>query len=349
MSLQESRLPSLSSSAATVLELLGGYVVARAFFYERPALDDFIRAMKVAVTLILAVAMVDHMSGRWVVNGILGLNPVPEFRYGLMRAESIFPHPIAYGTFCAVTGGIFLYSERSSLSRVRWVGLCLLGCLLAMSSAPLLMFCIAVFVYCYDQTTKSYAWRWKAFAAMVGVALGFIYITTENPTSWIIAHLTLDPSTGYFRKATWDRAFYNIGLAPWAGYGFDDMGDGSDFFDNVSVDCVWLVLALRFGIPILIFLLLANIKCFFTGFGRRTASRTPDAYMDNMRTGFTFAVMAFVLVGLTVHYWNTMWMFWGVCVGIRASLYEQSLQTRPVFAVRAEWSRSSRIVGVPAG
>jgi len=33
-------------------------------------------------------------------------------------------------------------------------------------------------------------------------------------------------------------------------------------------------------------------------------------------------------VGLTVHYWNSIWMFWGVVLGIRASLGELCLETR---------------------
>jgi hypothetical protein len=257
-----------------------------------------------------------------------------------MRAASIFPHPIAYGTFCAVAGGIFLFSEASLTLKIGWAGLCLFGCVLAMSSAPLLVFGIAIFVYLYDRTLNSYPSRWKLFAAMIGSALGVIFLVTNNPTSWIIEHLTLDPSTGYFRKATWDRAFYNMALSPWTGYGFGEIGDAGEFFDNVSVDSVWLVVALRFGIPILFFLILANVTSFFTGFGRRAAGRTSDAYMDSISTGFTLAVMIFMLAGLTVHYWNTMWMLWGACIGIRASLHEQFLgRTRALRELGSVWNR----------
>ena len=30
------------------------------------------------------------------------------------------------------------------------------------------------------------------------------------------------------------------------------------------------------------------------------------------------------LIGLTVHFWNYMWIFWGICLGVRASLREWS-------------------------
>lgn len=343
VSLQEGRSSSLSSAAAMTLEFFGGYVVGRGYLFGRPAIAEFVQVLKVAVAIIVAVAMLDHMSGKLIVNDALGLGSEPEYRSGLMRAASVFPHPISYGTFCAVAGGIFLYSEARPLSQIGWVGLCFLGCLLAMSSAPLLVFLIAISVYSYDRLMKSYSWRWKAFAAAVGAAFGFIFLTTNKPVSWIVAHLTLDPSTGYFRVATWDRAFYNIGLSPWSGYGFDEIRKDSDeFFDNASVDSVWLVLALRFGIPIVVLMLLANVASFFIGFGRKTAGRTADAYMDNMRTAFTLAVMTFMLAGLTTHYWNTIWMFWGACIGIRASLYEQFLETRRLREVRFGWHLATR-------
>ncbi|WP_354208722.1 MULTISPECIES: hypothetical protein [unclassified Bradyrhizobium] len=333
----DNRSAELSSAGAVALELLGGYFVARAYFFGHLAVAEFISGLKVAVVVIVAVAMVDHMSGKLIVNSFLGLNSEPEYRNGLMRGASVFPHAISYGTFCTAAGAIFLYAERHRMSQICWVGVAFVGCFLAMSSAPMLMFMVVLSVYSYDRLLKSSPWRWKAFAAVIGAVLAFIYLTTNNPTSWIIAHLTLDPSTGYFRKATWDRAFYNIGFAPWIGFGFGDIGEGLEFFDNASVDAVWLVIALRFGIPIVVFLLLANVTSFFVGFGRTTVGPTLDEYMDRMRSGFTFAVITFVLVGLTVHYWNTMWMLWGAYIGIRASLYEHFLGTRHLGQLYSAW------------
>ncbi len=331
------RSAELSSAGAVALELLGGYIVARAYVFGHLAVAEFIRGLKVAVVIIVAVAMVDHVSGKLIVNSFLGLNSEPEYRNGLMRGASVFPHAISYGTFCTAAGAIFLYSEGRRVPQICWVGIAFLGCFLAMSSAPMLMFMVVLSVYSYDRLLKSSPWRWKAFAAVIGAVLAFIYLTTNNPTSWIIAHLTLDPSTGYFRKATWDRALYNIGFSPWVGFGFGDIGEGLEFFDNASVDAVWLVIALRFGVPIVVFMLLANVTSFFVGFGRKAVGPTLDEYMDRMRTGFTFAVMTFALVGLTVHYWNTMWMLWGAYIGIRASLYEHFLGTRRLGEMYSAW------------
>jgi hypothetical protein len=191
-----------------------------------------------------------------------------------------------------------------------------------MSSAALLSFVLGISIYCYDRIMRRHLWRWQALITILSALIVAIFLLANRPVSWIVSHLTLDPATGYFRKATWDSATHNIGLSPLTGYGFDTVIDANDFFSNASVDSVWLVLALRSGVPVVIFVFLANIASFFAS-GRRAVVRNSDPYMDNMRTGFTLALAMFMFTGLTVHYWNNMWIFWGLCIGIRASLQEQ--------------------------
>jgi multisubunit Na+/H+ antiporter MnhF subunit len=312
----------LSSSLALLLEFWGGYLFARGFVYGPPAVDAFLRYLKLLLAVAVAAGLLDHLSGRLVLNAIIGplvgepLGWEPEYRSGLLRAMSIFPHPILYGAFCAASGAIFLYARQRA-----WVALSFLGCVTAMSSAPMLAFFIVFAVYTYDSVLGRQAWRWKGFVAGIAAGFAVIYVVTEHPVSWVVAHLTLDPSTGYFRQATWDRAFYNIGLSPLTGYGFGDIVHddpaNQDFFDNASVDAVWLVLALRFGLPIVPLLLLACISCYFGDGPARSSPRSPS-----LRTGFTLAVWVLMITGLTVHYWNMMWLFWGVCLGVRASMKE---------------------------
>ncbi|WP_206605857.1 hypothetical protein [Rhodoblastus sphagnicola] len=325
------RYESLSSAQALVVEFLGGYFVARGFILGRAAVEGFVKALKVLVAIAVAAAMLDHISGRLLLNSLIGpiigmhLAWEPEYRGSLLRAMSIFPHPILYGAFCTVSGALFIYARQWT-----FVGVSILGCVLAMSSAPLLVFGIVIAVYCYDALLHRYAWRWRAFTAMVACFFAYIWIVTEHPLSWIIANLTFDPATGYFRMGTWDRAFYNIGLSPLTGYGFDEIGFSveKDVFDIATVDAVWLVMPLRFGIPIIPLLLLANISAYFGGAGKRGRQPPRDDDMQNLGTGFTLAIWVFMLVGLTVHFWNAMWLLWGVILGIRAGFKEDAAAAR---------------------
>ena len=96
-----------------------------------------------------------------------------------------------------------------------------------------------------------------------------------------------------------------------------------DSYGNATVDAVWLVVSLTYGIPMVAFLLMTNLSTFaFNG-----QDKFPNAkpHMHDMRTGFTLALVAFILIGLTVHFWNYVWIFWAINLGIRASFREQTV------------------------
>ena len=316
-----------SSTVALIVEFCGGYIVARAYFFGRPALETFVRVLKLITLVIIALAAFEHVT-RHNIATLFGLpDTAHEYRYGLLRAYSTFPISILFGTFCACAGAVFLYSERSFLGRISYGGLCFLGCVLAMSSAPLLAFMIVLSAYFYDRMLREYHWRWRLLVTVMYAFLAGVFMIANKPVSWLVANLTLDPSTGYFRVATWDTALYYIPFSPYVGYGFAGFAPQDDFFGNASVDCVWLAMALRSGIPLVVLVLLAHIASFRSNHSGN-AQHSDGPYVSNLRTGFTLALVALMFVGLTVHYWNSIWMFWGVVLGIRASLGELCLETR---------------------
>ena len=320
------------SAIAQVLEFLGAYTVARAYVFGRPAQQAFIQAFKVVTITLIVLATFDTVSGRVIVHDtfatLFSMPPLdPQYREGLVRAASTFDSPILFGAFCTIAAAILLYSERGPIGRIIYGGLCFFGCVLALSSAPLLSFVLVVSLFLYDTIMKKYAWRWKVFiAAVIGLVLT-IFALANRPISWIVAHLTLDPSTGYFRIATWDHALENIWLSPLVGYAFNEYGDAQELFDRASVDSVWLVFALRFGVPMVFFLLLTNVAVVLRS-KTKAGNRTRDQYMDNMRMAFTLVIITFVFTGLTVHFWNAVWAFWGLSIGICASLKEYHSRVR---------------------
>jgi hypothetical protein len=337
------RYDSISSSMAVALEFAGAYIVSRAYFFGRPALHCFVQVLKVLATLIIACAALEYLSSDYLITNsvaaIWGAPPAEaDFRNGLLRARSTFPHAILYGTFCATAGAIFLYSEFKTSSRIFYVGLCFAGCIMAVSSAPLISFSIGASVYLYDCVLSRHPWRWKVLVVLVSGILAAVLLTANAPISWIIAHLTLDPSTGYFRKGTWDRALYNIDLSPITGFGFGSFGDPTELFDYVTVDSVWLVLALRFGIPVVIFLLLAIIMSFVPA-GTQGRAQPDDAYLNKMGTAFTLVLVLLVLAGLTVHFWLGIWIFWAICIAIRVNLREQHLSSAYPLSAKRQWTR----------
>ena len=136
---------SLYSAGAEALEFLAGYVVGRGFFTGQERLDSFIGALEAIVIIIFLMAVADELSGQLVMHNSLGwlsshLIPGPLYRQDMLRASASFEHPILLGTFCTIAGAILLYAERTFIRRMFYVGICLFGCILSVSSGPLLVF-----------------------------------------------------------------------------------------------------------------------------------------------------------------------------------------------------------------
>jgi hypothetical protein len=340
---------SLSSAIAMAVEFIGGYFVARAFLLGRPALDTFVRALRIVAIVLIFFAFLEHLTGEVVVyNAVARLWGQPEMvaerRHGLPRAFSVFPHPILYGTFCVIAGTIFLFCERSPRNKALYGGLCFFGCMLAMSSAPLMSFMLVLSTFTYDRLLQRYAWRWRALMLCVAAFVLVVFLLANKPISWMIANMTLDPATGYFRVGTWDNAIYHIEISPIVGYGFAAYSE--DFFANASVDSVWLVLALRFGLPFVALIILMNVAAFYpSASAARVQAQLTERQLSSMRTGFTMTLAMFMFTGVTVHYWNNVWMLWGVCIGVRAGFQEYAIGAARALIPRAARQPAGAIAG----
>ena len=316
----------LSAAGGESLEFLGAYLVGRAFFGGPAAQKTFVRTFKVITIVLFLLALADSISGRWIVQDTLAsifnaVAPGALYRENMIRATATLDHPILLGAFFSLGTAIFLFSETSPLSRVFYAGLCLLGCILALSSASLLSWLMIVATYSYDRLLKDYPWRWSAMWLLIGVITFAIFLVTNAPLGWIITHLTLDPESGYFRYLIWDAALTRISQAPFVGFAFTPTGNN---ILEATVDCVWLAYALRFGIPMIVFLFLTNLAAIFST-GRIPKDHIADQFTEQITRAFTVVLVMFMFIGLTVHFWNYMWIYWGLCIGIRASLGGTSL------------------------
>lgn len=321
---------SLSSAGAESLEFIASYLAARAFFTAQGGLDSFVRVLRLLTIVAVTLAAADTATNRWISHDLaasmFGTFPLtPVFRGDMIRATSTFDHPILFGVFCGLVAAILLFWETNGVRRTLSAGICFVGCVLSQSSAALMCFALVLMAYGYERLMRQIPSRWTLFWSVAGILMAFLFVLSNNPMGWIISHLTLDPDTGYYRLLIWNAALDRISHSPFTGYAIE-------LFNlqilDATVDSIWLVMALRFGIPTIAFLLLANVAACLPVKTSRTKDPT-DSYTHRMRLAFTVVLLMFMFTGLTVHFWNYMWIFWGLCLGIRASLREQQ-QARPV-------------------
>jgi hypothetical protein len=315
---------ALTPAVSLMIEFLGPYMIGRAYFFGKDASQEFVQVLKIILVMVIGLALLDTLSGRFVTNETTAyIFNVPDARsvrgdahfhrelFGIdvIRATSTLDHPILYGTFCAMAAAILLYSESNASRRIFYLILCIAGCLLSASSAPLLGIFIAIGVRSYDWLFRRYPWRWKALIAALVCFVSAVFLISQNPVSWLIGHLTLDEETGYYRLLIWQHALALIDIAPWLG---NPYATATDEILSVSTDSVWLVEALGLGVPLVVLHFLTSVST-FTSSGDGT---------ERLSTGLTLVLALFIIIGLTVHFWNTLWLFWGLCIGVRASLNE---------------------------
>jgi len=310
---------------AEALEFLGAYLVGRAFFFGPSNLQTFVQSLKGITVVIIALGILDTLSGRNItIEGLGVARPVSDlylgslYRLGLVRATSVFECAEHYGTFCAAAASIFFYAERG-ISRIIYVGLCFFGCVFALSSGPLVILGIVTAVFTYDHILKHYPWRWKALMTTVIGLIAIVFLVTDHPVMWIVSHITFNPQTAWFRLGTWNAALPLVEQSPFIGYGFSNLGDSAEVRVYLwSVDSLWLLEALRYGLSGVILLVLTM----FLAILKRRRKSTFDLGIYAAPTGFSLAIVAMGLIGLTVHFWDAPWLFLNLCIGIRASLGE---------------------------
>src|SRR5205823_9183901 len=199
---------------------------------------------------------------------------------------------------------------------------CLIGVLLSVSSAPMLGCVIVFLVYAYDRLLGRYPPRWKMLYIIVMASIGTLFLASNNPLTWLLRNATVDPADGYYRLLIWQNAFEYISRSPIVGA--DPISWSTDEILGNSIDCVWLVLALEYGLPVVVLLLLASVSACGV-FGRKIDRRFVNSGTLRMRTGFSVVMFLFAFIGLAVHFWGSIWMLWGLCIGIRASIEEYCL------------------------
>jgi len=315
---------------AEAVEMFGAYLAGRAFFFGSSNLQTFVRAIERIAVVLIALAIVDILSGRYVMLNALGVSNFPQMRFGLLRASSVFEGAEHYGVFCVVAAAIFLYAERG----IRWilfVGLAYFGAILSLSSGPLMGLGIVTAAFSYDCILKQYAWRWKALVTAIAVFLSLIFLIANHPIIWLIGHLTFDPQTAWFRLGTWMYALPRIGESPFIGHGFVEGAARAEVLVFLrSIDCLWLVEALRYGLPAVVLLILTMFSSFLS-----SRMSVLDLKTYNLGTGLTLAIVTMGLVGISVHFWDAPWLLLNLLIGIRASIAEYEGRQRRRFAKRS--------------
>ncbi|MBE5074501.1 hypothetical protein IM511_09305 [Erythrobacteraceae bacterium E2-1 Yellow Sea] len=301
---------------ALVMDLLPAYLVGRSCIQNLTDLRRFLVLVAPGALLAGATMFAETLAQRALVRpffaNIFGSLPAYEngtavgpargftdVRLGLLRVAGPFSHPILAGLFLASL--LPLYVMSGIRKWPFYFGLCAGICaIFSISSAVFLVLIYFVTMTGYDWLQKRVeilTW-WRFIFAGIGLAL-LLEVASKNGLISVIIRYTLSPATGAYRTLTWDFGLNSVRAHPWFGIAYTDYERA--FWMPNSVDAEWLLLALRHGIPMVVFILLAALIVL-----AKVALKVPhmDKVDGKFALGLVIALSSILLAGFTVAFFG---------------------------------------------
>lgn len=305
----------------------------------------------VATGVLLAVESISHrMLLRPLLAQILG-QPRPELfsdvRLGLLRATGPFPHPILGGVLLASLLPMAWYATKTRRTQAFGIfgAFC---CIFSVSSVALLalLFNFGLLV----ANTIQRVTRWPIFvvgalyAAFVGTAISLG--SESGLISFLSRRVTLDPATARYRQTIWEYGGAEVMRNPIFGIGTRDWIRPA-WMVNDSVDAHWLLMAMRYGLPMTVacFLLMAGaVYVVLRGTHRGTGETVNVGY------AIGFALASIIFAGFTVFLWEGIATWMLLLTGAAVSIGTASGSAEPVsVAAPKPLTWQDRILGKTPG
>jgi hypothetical protein len=314
---------SLNHSGPIALEFCIGYLAARVLLSEHGQAVSFANLLCRVIAIVGVLALLDPLTGRYLMHELAGdltgytkhVNWEDAYRMGMLRAFGPVEHPILLAFICVT--GLLIAMSVPVRSRLVVMLACSLGAAFAFSSAPLQGLIMGLALLLYDRMVGA-PFRWFALVAIGAVAIATAFLVSNSPVGFIISHMTFDPSSGYYRVWTWASVIDAVSMSPWYGLGFGPYPDALEI--NHSIDSLWLVAAIQFGVPGSILIALTMIGAV----SLRVTGAQVNLTAAESRLGTTLGIVIFLIIFLsfTVDLWGTTWILAALLTGMRAHLGE---------------------------
>jgi hypothetical protein len=299
----------LKSGGILVVESFGAYLLARSFIRNEQEFGAFVKLLIFIVIGLSLFTIPEALTGKNFLrphSGHIG------GRLGLTRAFGPFDHPILYGMFCASAVSLALYVPLRNLQekgpyalRAGWV---VVAAFMSVSSGALASALVQMILAGWNRLTRGMASKWRLFSfLLVLVYIVIDLLSNRTPMKVILHRLTFSAETAYNRLFIWEWGTkHNVAEHPWFGIGFAEWVR-PPWMHSLSMDNFWLVNMVRYGLPSFVLLAAGGLLLMFA-VKRQTELSEPARLM---RTGWGFAMIGLIIAGCTVHFWNSLhvWFF----------------------------------------
>jgi hypothetical protein len=138
-----------------------------------------------------------------------------------------------------------------------------------------------------------------------------------GPLGFAFSHFVLDTQTAWFRTWIWTTGTATVAQSPWVGVGWLIP---QDYGIPATVDSIWLLWALTYGVPSSALLALSVLGAA----SLPTQGRGVCLTSEEMRLGTIIGILISLIVflGFTVDFFGSGWILIPMLVGVRAHLDE---------------------------
>jgi hypothetical protein len=310
---------SFVHSGPIVLEFLIAYMSTRFLLSESNLPLAFVNMLCIVLAVVGLTGVLDAATGDFFIRNLIAQFGIPahewiinqdSFRFGLRRAVGPLEHPILFGFVCAIG---FLFATSINIRRRKFcIFGCLVGVVLSGSTAPMQVTLMGIGLIVYGKVLSSLKGKWILLWAVIATFSTLIFVSTNTPFGHLIELFTIDPTTGYYRLYIWR----SVGPAILENPYFKVLAGTYDY--SGSVDSIWLVLSLDYGMVCAIFTALSMFgSCSRSTRGYHTSLTEVE---KNIARTTTIVILLAMFMGLTVDLWGASWVLVGLLVGLRASL-----------------------------
>ncbi|PRY20655.1 O-antigen ligase [Aliiruegeria haliotis] len=302
---------AIQSGGGTMVDYMGAYLLGRCLVRTVEQFEAVVKVVVIGTVLTLPLAIYQGVTDDALIPELItrttGLQSygdrVADQRLGFYRSSVVFSKSIHYG-FCAAIVFSLCFSGLKGVIGTFWrllLSLAICACVFfSLSSAALLMLVTQIGVFTWSALNRNWKYKWYLLLGLVVLAYVAVDLASNRtPLRVFVHYATLNSETGYYRISTNNAVMENIYANPVFGIGLNDWVRPIWMFSG-SVDNLWLLVALQYGIPGFALFVCGYALAYF-GVLRRI-STAPAAIK---RAGFAWLVGfgAATLAFFTAHIW----------------------------------------------
>lgn len=302
---------AVEHAGITLLELFGGYALARIYIQTQAQFTALIKAVAGIVLLCLPLAVYETVTGDPPLIQLIRAIPLITSvevvsiatRLDLERVQAVFAHPIHFGLFCSTAVSLVYVGLTRSLSHPRravTAALIIATAFLALSSGAFLAVLIQLFLIAWAALFAGTKYKWVLLVAAAAAAYVFIdLLSNRTPIRVFFSYATFSAHNAYWRGIIFEWGMVNVWANPIFGLGLKDWVR-PHFMHSGSMDNFWLVNAVRYGLPGVAFIAGAWVL------GLIRVARGPST---ELKTAWMFCMVGLTFTLCTVHVWTAVYSF----------------------------------------